>query len=391
MAMGIGVVLAVIAVAGAMLIPRLLTSHNAGPRPARLAEGKWVALPNLAAIRGATSGVLLPDGSALVVGGGVGSIPLAATEIFDPNSGTWRTAPPLHHARRGHAAVALKDGRVLVAGGLAAGEVLGSVESYDPARGAWTDVAPMSVPRFGHTLTLLADGRVLAAGGASSARGGSTDKAERSAEVYSPATNAWTVVPAGMLSARYQAVAASLGDGRVLLSGGLESVTATRALDTAELFDPAAMIFTRATSMGARRESHAGILLGDGRVLVSGGDDGESSVDTAEIFDPGRGTWTPAQRMSQARRLAGISLLGPKRVLVTGGESVQAGLRNSLQSAEVYDVGTGRWALTERMTCPRSAQAQVTLGTGKVLVAGGDAAFPGQPPGAQSCAELFQP
>src|ERR1051325_7204436 len=107
----------------------------------------------------------------------------------------------------------------------------------------------------------------------------------------------------------------------------------------------------------------------------------------AEIFDPRRGTWTSTAPMATDRRLHGATLLPDGRVLVSGGESVRSGSRTALATAEVFDPANSRWRPAPSMQCPRSGAAQATLRNGGVLVVGGDAAFPGQPPSAQSCTE----
>jgi hypothetical protein len=95
--------------------------------------------------------------------------------------------------------------------------------------------------------------------------------------------------------------------------------------------------------------------------------------------------------MSESRHLHGATLLGDGKVLVTAGETLQQGARASLASAEVFDPTTGRWQNAGAMSCPRRAPAQVLLNDGTVLVLGGDAAIPAQPPAAQSCVERFVP
>src|SRR5215213_8702848 len=109
------------------------------------AIGTWTASPDLVSIRGTTTAVVLKDGRALAIGGGVGIEAVAAVEIFDPASGVWQATTPMNQARRGHQAVVLGDGRVMVAGGIHQGELLSSVEIYDPGTAKWTQMAPMSV------------------------------------------------------------------------------------------------------------------------------------------------------------------------------------------------------------------------------------------------------
>ncbi|GAC1701919.1 MAG: hypothetical protein NVS9B6_17420 [Candidatus Limnocylindrales bacterium] len=195
-----------------------------------------------------------------------------------------------------------------------------------------------------------------------------------------------------MLTPRYQAAAVLLPDHRVLISGGaVEASTTGRTLETTELFDPAVGAFVRAGAMRQPRQGHTATVLKDGRVLVAGGSSTDGTTASSELLDPARGTWTVTGPLAQGRRLHAASLLGDGRVLVTGGETAQLGSRASLASAAIYDPTTARWSPAAAMACPRSAHAQVTLASGAVLTAGGDAAFPGEPPRAQSCAEIFTP
>ena len=348
--------------------------------------GRWQDAPDLAAIRGATSAVVLGDGRVVVAGGGIGAIPLAGTEVFDPKTGMWSRSGDLLEARRGHAMVPLDDGRVLIAGGVAGDRVLSSVEIYDPTTGAWTATAPMRDGRLSPTLTPLPNGRVLAAGGT-----GADGRSLSSAEVYDRRSASWTAVPTGMLTARSDAAAVALNDGRVLITGGVDVAGADPSvLASAELFDPVADVFTRTGDMGQARQDLSATRLADGRVLAAGGATATASLATAEIFDPARGDWTPTHPMAHSRRLQAATLLPNGMVLVSGGESLQAGSRTALVSAEVFDPDKQGWTSAAPMHCPRSAPAQVTLRDGRALVAGGDAAFPGTPPSAQSCTELFE-
>lgn len=384
-AMGVGLVALLLV---ALLVSQLGLLGGRGPGTARAPApvGAWRSLPDLASVRGQTSGVRLGDGSVIVAGGGVGSLPVAAAEIFDPARGAWTAVGALHQPRRGHALVVLGDGRVLAAGGVAGSQVLASAEVYDPATRSWTEVGRMRVGRFGHTLNVLSDGRVLAAGGTADG-----SHAEGSAELFDPRAATWTTT-GSLIAPRYDARGVTLKDGRVLVAGGAPDATGSAAaLESAELFDPAVGVFTRTAAMSRPRQDPAAALLGDGRVLVAGGSSGDASTASAEAFDPVAGSWKTLPAMADGRRLAGVSSLADGRVLVAGGESIQGGARTSVKSAEIFDPAAGGWRPAAALACPRSGLAQVTLRDGAVLAAGGDAAFPGQPPRAQSCAELFHP
>jgi hypothetical protein len=120
----------------------------------------------------------------------------------------------------------LPNGKVLVAGGYGASGYLASAEMYDPATGAWTATGSMTTARYGHTATLLPSGQVLAAGGI-----GISDLA--SAELYIAAAGAWT--PTGsMTAARDFHTATLLPSGQVLAAGGVASGSAYLA--SAELY-----------------------------------------------------------------------------------------------------------------------------------------------------------
>ena len=393
------------AVLAAVLIVVVLASQGGEkseqPRAQLPPVGTWVRAPDLATIRGTTSAVTLRDGNVLVAGGGVGAIPVAAAELFDPAAGRWNATGQLNEPRRGHATAILSDGRVLVAGGRnPEGNPTASAEIFNPAAGTWSLTGPMSMGRIGHSMTTLADGRVLVAGGTSAgtgtAGGGQTIRPESSAEIFDPRTGTWTATPA-MSTGRFEHTATALADGKVLMVGGQGPGEGGRltALVTAELFDPAADSFVATTDLAEGRTNHAAVLLVDkSTVLVIGGAGGPNadiSLGSAELYDARSGSWTRAGALSTPRTGATATLLTDGRVLVAGGESALRGQRRSLLTGEVFDTQAREWRSAGDMHCPRSEQAAALLGDGTVLVVAGDAAFPGQAPIAQGCVDRYQP
>lgn len=365
-------------------------AEEAGP-----VVGSWSEAPALGSVRGSTHALSLPDGRVLVAGGGVGSAVLPATEIFDAESEEWNTSGEMNQARRGHEAVVLEEGRVLVAGGLAESELLASAEVFDPEEGEWEDVGAMTQPRLGHTMTRLPDGRVLAAGGTgqtgTASDGGQTVRPEASAELFDPESGEWAQV-GEMLNARFEATATPLDDGRVLIAGGRgPKGDDVGPLSAAELYDPATENFSRTGTMNDERSNHAATALADGRVLISGGDGGDTSIASAEVYNPSRGAWARVDGLAEGRRGHTATLLEEGDVLVAGGEDVTGGRRTSLSSAERYDTEAGEWVSASEMSCARSEQGAARLPDGSVLVAAGDAAFPGEPPQAQSCVDRYGP
>lgn len=398
----IGAVLVIAAVVA--LSARGGGSSSKTPPPAAVL-GSWTKLPALGSIRGTAAVVRLGNGQVLAAGGGVGTIPLAAAEMYDPQTKIWKPTGAMNQARRGATAVELADGRVLIAGGVAGPTLLDSAEIFDPTTGHWAATGAMAIARVGATMTALPNGDVLVSGGTTTGGqqgtgGGQTISPTATAEVFHVATGTWSTTHP-MTVPRFEASATALTDGRVLVVGGLggqgtPSPTGLlyQPLRNAEIFDPAVGAFTGAGSMAEGRALQVATRLPDGRVLVAGGiggPGGTATLSTAERFDPTTGTWSSVAPMAQGRTGASATTLNSGMVLVTGGETVDQGARNSLASAQVFDPVKNVWNPGGNMSCPRSGQGAVLLADGSVLVVAGDTAFAGQPPVAQGCVDLYRP
>ena len=107
-----------------------------------------------------------------------------------------------------------------------------------------------------------------------------------------------------MTTARANAAAVRLRDGRVLICGGTATGEVGGVLSSAEVYDPAARSFTSTGSMTVPRAGQTITLLRDGRVLVAGGVQNagfRSELASAEIYDPGAGTFSATGSMSVPR------------------------------------------------------------------------------------------
>lgn len=252
----------------------------------------------------------------LVTGGGGGDLlaPLATntTELYDPLTRTFSSGPLLSVARTYHNAVRLADGRVLICGGAAStGVVTATCELYDPVTSTLSPTGSMTAPRIGHPITLLNDGRVLVSGGlatyvdVSANFNAVLNTAQNTAEIYDPATGTWSAVATTMNAKRSGHTQTLLNDGRVLIAGGLSGGVASTfggdvPLYTAlcQVFDPATGAFAAAPALAVARGFHAASVLGDGRVLLTGGAISDIffgtalATDSCQVFDGA--TWTTA-------------------------------------------------------------------------------------------------
>jgi len=164
--------------------------------------GAWtdVAMSSLS-YRDYGSSVMYADGKVLIVGGNPREaetaspviLPSATAEAIDLNAATpsWRSVAPMSVGRRHLNATLLPDGKVLVTGGSSlpgfdnpAGSVL-YAEMWDPASEAWSILAGHTRYRGYHSnALLLPDGRVLIGGGGHPDPPGGS--AQPNLEIYSP-------------------------------------------------------------------------------------------------------------------------------------------------------------------------------------------------------------
>ncbi len=108
-------------------------------------------------------------------------------DMTDP-SPVWRDAGAMKYPRKRADLVLLPDGTVLMMGGGLGGDAVPEcavhdLELWDPSTETWTPLASMTRPHLHHkSALLLPDGRVLLAGG----ENGTVPGGEKNAEVYSP-------------------------------------------------------------------------------------------------------------------------------------------------------------------------------------------------------------
>src|SRR5262249_61977507 len=144
-----------------------------------------------------------------------------------------------------------------------------------------------------HTATPLPNGRVLGAGAEHA-----PDDILASAEIYDPDTGKWTAT-GSMISARWQQFAVGLGDGRVLVAGGIGP-----GGPLAELYEERTGTWTATGDpISSRAQRGTAVLLGDGTVLLAGGDGGgDHMLATGGGYDPAQGRLAAPGNLSAPRR-----------------------------------------------------------------------------------------
>jgi len=225
---------------------------------------------------------LLGNGEVLIVGGSGANGRVPNGELYDPVTGTFAPVGTYpndvsgFNSCQGAVATLLPDGRVLIVWEEDAAEI------YDPDAGSFTGTGKPITRSYNDglpTAALLMNGKVLVAGGANDGDLGIT-----SAALYD--SGAGTFTAAGdMITSHVFGTATLLPDGTVLIGG---SFLFPSALANAELYSPATGAFTATDNMMiARGSGYQATLLNDGQVLVTGGfAPYPATTSTAEIYHP---------------------------------------------------------------------------------------------------------
>jgi hypothetical protein len=287
--------------------------------------GLFTATGSMAAEKYSFRATRLTNGKVLVTGGiGSGFFAVASAELYDPDTGLFTGTGSMATARSSFRDVLLANGKVLIAGGSIGATTLASAELYDPDTEQFTVIGSMAKARSSFIATPLANGKVLIAGGTG---------AGVSAELYDPDTGLFTAT-GDMVVGRYGASSTLLPDGKVLITGGQGSQLPYTGLmlASAEVYDPVTGQFTAVADMAYSRTGFIAVLLPNGKVLVAGGFNGVSATTNAELFDPSTGHWSGTGSLLEAKWGAPCVLLPNGEVLISGGSPYNT----STITAELY-------------------------------------------------------
>lgn len=237
---------------------------------------------------------VMANGNVLVAGGDADPVNGSPIEVYDPTANRWTTVGSLSRRVNG-AATLLGNGKVLISGGIGWNGDLDTCFLYDPLTQSLTPTGSMPYSLWAHAAVRLDDGKVLAVG--------------REAELYDPATETWAPraqPPAPFRQTWEFRTATKLNDGRVLFTGGSDTLGVTTA--QAAIYNPTTDTWALANPMSIPRRRHAATLLPNGRVVVTGGlNQVDQPVSTIEYFDPVSGQWSALQGLPIPTNVQAIS------------------------------------------------------------------------------------
>ncbi len=246
-------------------------------------------------------------------------------------------------------------------------------------------------PRQHHAATALGDGHVLLTGGLGEA------EAQSETWIFDPVLDTWQ--RGAILSpARSAHHAVLLDDGTVLIVGGARYPSIVQPQEiyrSAVVYDPISDSYRDVGSMSsiegglwARRVPSG---PDTGKVLVGGHTPGLQGTSlTFELFDPAEEAFVeekvvelPAYRFTTAG-----AMLDDGRFLIVGGTIEAGGSANAHSSVLLFDWSTGQVAPAQNeMDTPRAETEIAKLADGRLLIVGGTNRTSGQ----LDTAELFDP
>ena len=243
-------------------------------------------------------------GRLYVIGGfDVAGSSLRTVYVFDGH--TWKAGPRLPLGLD-HAAAATLDDRLYLSGGHSGGADSARVFRLDGA--SWTELSSMRHARGGHAL-IAAGGRLYAVGGNTAAGNVAP------VEVYDPPTRRWSDI-ATLPDPRNHVAGFAFGT-EVCVAGG-RSPNTTRV----DCFNYRTRDWSRLANLPQPTSGAGAATLGDGTVIVMGGEDAqESSIVNQLARLPSTRRWTAPERMLVPRHGFQLALFDGRAWACGGGAS----------------------------------------------------------------------
>ena len=334
-------------------------------------QGQWQTLPYTMPIN-PVHAALLPSGKVLIVSGS-GNLPsntVLHAALWDPQTGTV-TPQPVTWDMFCNGMVNLPDGRPFIVGGTLKYDPffgLPRTAIYDWTTNSFTDAESMAHGRWYPTATVLGDGRVLVFGGMSE-----TGSTNTTTEIYSVGAGfgaahavPWTPPPYPRMHL--------LPNGNVFYSG---------PTTVSSIFNPTNSTWTTnvaTTNYHGTRTYGSSVLLPltpengyKPRVMILGG--GNPATNTTEIIDLSAATplWMQGPNMSAMRIEMNATLLPNGKVLAIGGSTNDEDLTTAALNADLYDPTSNTFSSAGTEAFARLYHSvSLLMPDGRVWVAGGN-------------------
>lgn len=251
---------------------------------------------------------------------------------FDTETGQWHELTPMPEGVH-HAGVAAIDSTIYVVGGhlLDGHNSVDNVWAYDVATDTWQELAHLPTARGALGLVAV-DGLLYAIGGAELHLGG---PATGVVEIYDPATDSWSSGVELPTPREHLAVVALSGliyavGGRANQDEGDEFASAN------EVYDPDARTWTELAPLPVPRGGLTGLAVVN-RIVVSGGERGETAYADVDLYDPATDTWTALPTMPTARHGAASASVGTTIYVIAGSTVAQTVENTSAVEALTLD------------------------------------------------------
>jgi Domain of unknown function (DUF1929)/IPT/TIG domain len=310
-----------------------LIGNNTLPQVWELATGTWRDLTSAQlGLPDYPNMFLAPNGSVFNAGPGI-----STRYLNTAGTGAWtEIANRTFNGLRDYGgAVMYEPGKILFAGGGDPPTATAEVIDLNAATPAWRAVNPMSTARRMMNATMLPDGKVFVSGGS---RGpgfanGDPGMPVLTAEMWDPATEAWSTMATATLPRLYHSTALLLPDARVIVTGG-ENVTQT------EIFSPPYLFAGPRPSI-----SSAPANVGKGQSFFMGTPDATGITGMSWVAMP---SVTHTHNMNQGffrstsitPAAGGVNLIAPNDPTITAGFYMVFLLKNGVPSvAKIIQLG----------------------------------------------------
>lgn len=337
-------------------------------------EDRLSALDPMPEARFRATATTIDDGRVVILGGirtspseeGIDSF-VAEVELFDPETGALTRGASMGRPRNQHAATRVGDGRIVIVGGSSVVDIglpgpTRDVEVYDPASDTFSFVGELPEVMVDPCATALPDGTALALDDCSP---------DGCAPVVVDPDSGVSTIPSYAPTHRYDidVDCVTLQDGRVLLVGGEDELG--EPVNQAEIFDPALGSFELVDGMVSTRDRTSELIaIADGSEVLIVGGAGEGQP-VAEVYEVSSNSFRAVTGDVANRNRHTLTRLGDGRVLVAGGQTVIDGAIVYVTALDVFDPESGTIAALADELPGRWGMAAPEEASGPVVIVGG--------------------